>query len=69
MENTTFLRDRAAFYLRLSLACSDAAIASLLGSKAAGDHERALRAEFELGHDEVGGEEHAANFARLTPKQ
>jgi hypothetical protein len=69
--NATFLRDQAAFFLRLSLACSDPAIASLLRSKAAGYHERALWAELDLGHDEVGGEENSTareqQFARAFP--
>jgi hypothetical protein len=50
METTSYLRRQAAFWLRLSDFCSDELIADHLRSKAADYHQRALRAEFDLGH-------------------
>jgi hypothetical protein len=61
METTTFLRRQAAFCLRLSELCCDEVLANHLQFKAAEYHQRALRSEFDLGHDAAQG---AARFAR-----
>jgi hypothetical protein len=55
METTTSLRRHAAFCLRLSEFCSDEVLANHLWFKAAEYHQRALRFEFDLRHDEILG--------------
>jgi len=63
METSSYLRRQAAFYLRLSEFCPDEPIAEHLRSKAADYHQRALRFEFNLGHDGIPGD---ARFASTT---
>jgi len=61
METSSYLRRQAAFYLRLSEFCPDEPIANHLRFKAADYHQRALRSEFNIGHDGIPGD---ARFAR-----
>jgi len=65
MQPTAYLRRQAAFYLRLSDLCSDAVIANHLRSKAADYHQKALRAEFDLGHDDAAGEDMVRNRSTI----
>ena len=53
MEMTAYFRRQAAFCLRLSDFCSDSHMADHLRFKAAEYHQQALRAEFDLCHDEA----------------
>jgi len=52
METTSYLRRQAAFFLRLSEFCCDQPTADRLRFTAADYHQRALRSEFDLRHDD-----------------
>ena len=56
LETTSYFRRQAAFCLRLSEFCSDQLVANHLRFKAADYHQRALTAEFDLGHPTAAGD-------------